>query len=79
MQMSANISTLFKVKQTGFHIPEKRPQIPDNLLYDIRNFARIHPELSNRQAAEAFLSKWVEYKAKYSVEIVTDGFKIARE
>jgi hypothetical protein len=79
MQMSSNISLLFKVPQKGFHIPEKRPQIPDTLLYDIRNFARVHPELSNRQAAEAFLDRWVGYKAKYSLELVTAGFKMVRE
>lgn len=79
MQMPSNISLLFKVPKTGFHIPEKRPQIPDFLLYDIRSFARIHPELNNRQAAEAFLDRWGGYKVEYSVELVAEGFKIGRE
>lgn len=79
--MSSNISLLLKVPKPNnvFCIPEKRVKLPEILIYDIRNFSLIHPELSNGDAAEAFLDKWGGYKAKYSVDDVKSGFKIVME
>jgi hypothetical protein len=60
MDMTSNISQILKFPKPGFHIPESKPQIPQLLLYDVRNFHRIHPD----QGAKEFLAKWPGYKGE---------------
>jgi hypothetical protein len=53
--------------------------IPAFLLNDVRNFARLHPDMNYREASRAFLDKWPGYKASYSIELIENAFKIVNE
>jgi len=74
MEMHSNISKILKFPKSGFHVPEPKLQIPQLLLYDARNFHRIHQELDAHESAQAFLAKWPGYKSE-GVEIVEEAFR----
>lgn len=72
--MSSNISVLLQIPRTDFHIPEEKME--PNLQKDILNFLRTHPIMTAVEAAQAFRTKYLGYKASYTEDALVEDFKI---
>jgi hypothetical protein len=72
-----NVSSIMQFKKTGFYIPDPAEKIDKNLLKDVGYFYPVHPECTNASdLAQAFLKKWPGYSHLYSLDQITQAFKI---
>ena len=67
LDLADNVSVLFIIKHTGFHIPA-----PKHLAYDIKMFIRVNPDLTPKETAQKLCREWAGYRKEYGEERIEE-------